>query len=86
MLSEWQIPRMDGEELVQALQAPNLMVGTVLMIGYPPGEGSRELVAGGLVEWLDKPSSPANLAEAVRVVHWGRAKPRPCAHRPLGFL
>ena len=65
ILSDMVMPDMDGETLFQALSAETPNLKMVLMSGYPLGEKGAELLAQGIVAWLEKPISLGQLSQAV---------------------
>jgi signal transduction histidine kinase/transcriptional regulator with GAF, ATPase, and Fis domain/ActR/RegA family two-component response regulator len=59
------MPVMGGGELFQALRALNPAVKVVMTTGYPLEEEGKQLLAQGILDWLQKPVKPAQLAQAV---------------------
>ena len=66
VLTDVVMPRMGGVELFHALRAQDPGVKVVMTTGYPLEEEGKQLLAQGIVDWLQKPMSPAQLAQAVR--------------------
>jgi len=65
VLSDMVMPDMDGEELFQRLQAIDPSLKMIVMSGYPLGNRGADLLAGGVVDWLQKPVSFGQLSQAV---------------------
>jgi signal transduction histidine kinase/DNA-binding response OmpR family regulator len=66
VLTDVVMPRMGGVELFQALKAQDRGVKVMMTTGYPLEEEGKQLLTQGIVDWLQKPINPAQLAQAVR--------------------
>lgn len=59
-----------GLALIQTLHQRNRAIKVGIMTGYPLGEETAELVALGVIDWLQKPVKYKQLAQAVnRALH-----------------
>lgn len=65
VLTDMVMPEMDGVALFQALRAGNPDIQLVVMTGYPLGDEAKELLAQGVVDWLQKPVNFIRLAQVV---------------------
>ncbi len=65
VLSDLVMPEMGGRTLFQALRQRDASVKIVVLTGHPLGEGMEGLQAQGVVDWVQKPFSLEELAEAV---------------------
>jgi signal transduction histidine kinase len=64
------MPVMGGEELFEALRAFNPAVKAVITTGYPLHEEGKQLLARGILAWLQKPFNQTQLAHTIhRVLH-----------------
>ena len=64
------MPVMGGEELFEALRAFNPTVKAVITTGYPLHEEGKQLLARGILAWLQKPLNQTQLAHTIhRVLH-----------------
>ncbi|MCA9719346.1 MAG: response regulator, partial [Myxococcales bacterium] len=64
-LSDMVMPNMDGESLFRALRAEDPAMRMILMSGYPLEGRGPELLAQGVVAWLEKPFSVRRLSQVV---------------------
>jgi CheY-like chemotaxis protein len=65
VLADMMMPKMDGATLCQALQVQDPDIKVMIMTGYPLGEESPKVLAQGIVDWLQKPLTTAQLAQTV---------------------
>ena len=65
VLSDMVMPGMAGDELFQTLRAEDPGVRMVMMSGYPLRERGVELLAQGVVAWLEKPIKIEALSQMV---------------------
>ncbi len=65
VLTDMVMPKMDGQNLFEALRAQDPNIKVLLMTGYPLDEDTQQSLIEGLVDWLLKPVMPAQLALAV---------------------
>ncbi len=66
VLADMVMPRLDGVQLFEALRAQDPKIKMVMTSGYPLGEETRQPLPEGLVDWLLKPITPAQLAHIMR--------------------
>jgi CheY-like chemotaxis protein len=59
------MPEMGGEELFHALRQLNPAVKVVIMTGYPLEEEGKQLLAQGILAWVQKPPSIEQLARLI---------------------
>ncbi len=65
ILSDYVMPEMGGQGLVQALRQRNLHQPVIILSGYPLSSELAELQAQGLTDWLLKPPEVEHLAHVV---------------------
>jgi CheY-like chemotaxis protein len=65
VLADSTMPIMGGLDLAQALHERNPAIKVVVITGYPLLDESRELLSRGVINWLQKPLSFEQLAEAI---------------------
>jgi CheY-like chemotaxis protein len=66
------MPVMGGGQLFHALQELQPSVKAVMMTGYPLEEKGRQLLAEGILAWIQKPLNPTQLAQTLmRVLRQG---------------
>lgn len=68
LLTDMVMPDIGGLELVRMLRERNPDLPAAIMTGYPLDGPSREALARGALEWLQKPVDLARLAEVLRRV------------------
>ncbi len=66
VLTDLAMPEMDGLSLAQRLREQNPEVAIIAMTGYPQETETKELLAQGIIAWLQKPLSVKTLAQTVR--------------------
>ena len=71
LLTDMVMPDMGGLELARTLRAQNPDLPVVVMSGYSLEERSRQALAQGALEWLQKPVDQGKLAEVLRRVWAG---------------
>jgi CheY-like chemotaxis protein len=59
------MPEMGGEALFKALRQMNPAVKVVIMTGYPLEEEGKQLLAQGILAWVQKPPSIEQLARLI---------------------
>ncbi len=65
VLTDMVMPGMGGIELAQALQSRTPAIKIVAITGYPLEMEAKELLATGIVDWLQKPLKLEQLAQTV---------------------
>lgn len=65
VLTDMTMPLMGGAALTEALQRENPSVNVIALTGYPLNNESKELLAQGLIGWLQKPLSLQTLAQTI---------------------
>ncbi len=65
VLTDVTMPELDGVALSQALRERNLAIKVVVLTGYPLEAEAKDLLAQGIVDWLQKPLSLDQLAQTV---------------------
>jgi signal transduction histidine kinase len=68
VLMDMIMPVMGGVQLFHALRELQPAVKAVVMTGYPLEEKGRQLLAEGILAWIQKPLNPAQLAQTLRRV------------------
>jgi two-component system cell cycle sensor histidine kinase/response regulator CckA len=68
VLSDLVMPVMGGIELYRTLQASHTDLRFMIMTGYPLEDGGKELLEQGIVAWIQKPFSIAELTRKVNSV------------------
>lgn len=69
LLTDLRMPRLDGQELIARLRAGRPDLPVVVMTGYPPDGGTRDLHDGSApLELLTKPIELGRLVDAIRQV------------------
>jgi signal transduction histidine kinase/ActR/RegA family two-component response regulator len=68
VLMDMVMPVMGGVQLFQALRELQPSVKAVVMTGYPLEEEGRQLLAEGILAWIQKPLNPTQLAQTLRRV------------------
>ncbi len=66
VLTDVTMPTMGGMELFQLLRQRDPDVRVIALSGYSPGRQSREWLAEGVLDWIEKPPELHRLAEALR--------------------
>jgi DNA-binding NtrC family response regulator len=66
VLADLVMPELDGIGLLRALQADDPQVKIIIMSGYPQRGPVDELIAEGVMEWVQKPPRLNQLAHALR--------------------
>jgi DNA-binding NtrC family response regulator len=66
VLSDMVMPDMNGLALFQALRTLDPRARVALVTGHPLGEEIREFLHRGLVGWIQKPVSLADLARLLQ--------------------
>lgn len=65
VLSDWVMPLMGGLELVQEMKRRRPGIKVLMLTGHPLSELTKESAPEGVVGWVQKPPSLAQLTEAV---------------------
>lgn len=68
VISDLVMPHMGGRELYDIIQERFHQVQMILITGYPLGEQTRELLDRRKVNWIQKPLTSEELANAVRAM------------------
>jgi nitrogen-specific signal transduction histidine kinase/CheY-like chemotaxis protein len=72
VLSDMAMPLMGGDELFRKLRKINPGIKVIIMTGYPAGREARNLLASGIVDWLQKPLDTRKLATAINHALYGK--------------
>jgi DNA-binding NtrC family response regulator len=77
ILSDLEMPSMDGIELLEKIQAVNKNIATIIISGSPEFMSADDVLKKGAFGYFTKPVDLDNLDSTIRNALKSRGKPRP---------